>query len=348
MNEPASAAIRRIFKIVAVLLSAAALIFGALLYRRAQSMTFAQIRGNALDIARITAELVDKEAFASLGVGDEDTAAYRKVLDALERVRDSADVEYVYTIRVGEGGAPVFVVDADPADTMKIGEAYIGASPTAAAALAAGKPAADAKPYRDRWGTHISAYAPLLLDGRPVGAAVVDLSFDDVRREVRKVALLMLALYAATALVGALLLGYVWKQLQKYEFRLRKAQERGEEHELMSARFFSPLARSQTPEGAPSASDSLRARYAGTEALNYDEAIRLLGGEGPLERTLARFRDDIEGGAEEIDRLLRAGDYENYALRMQALKNAAREIGATRLAERAGRLEALGNRAGAA
>ena len=346
MNEPASAAIRRIFKIVAVLLSAAALIFGALLYRRAQSMTFAQIRDNALDIARITAELVDKEAFASLGVGDEDTAAYRKVLDALERVRDSADVEYVYTIRVGEAGAPVFVVDADPADTMKIGEAYIGAPPTAAAALVAGKPAADAKPYRDRWGTHISAYAPLLLDGRPVGAAVVDLSFDDVRREVRKVALLMLALYAATALVGVLLLGYVWRQLQKYEFSLRKAQERVQEHELVSARFFSPLtARSPTSPAAP---DSLRARYAGTEALNYDEAIKLLGGEGPLERTLARFRDDIEGGAEEIGRLLKAGDYENYALRMQALKNAAREIGATRLAERAGRLEALGNRAGAA
>ena len=106
MDEPASAAIRRIFKVVAAVLLVAAVTFGTLLYKRTQSMTLAQIRNNALDIARITAELIDKEAFASLRVGDESTEAYRKVMDVLVQVRDSTDVEYVYTIRRNQRRGP--------------------------------------------------------------------------------------------------------------------------------------------------------------------------------------------------------------------------------------------------
>lgn len=221
MNEPGSAAIRRIFAAAGAALLASALLFGALLYHRTKSVTLSQIRGNALDIARITAELVDKEAFASLRVGDENTDAYRKVLDALVQVRDSSDVEYVYTIRTGEGGLPVFVVDSDPDEPGRIGEAYDGA-PLAAKALA-GELAADDAPYTDRWGTHISAYAPLLLDGRPVGAAVVDLNYVSVQGEVRQVALLVIVLYAAAYLVGFSLLVHVGREMRKYEFRLREA-----------------------------------------------------------------------------------------------------------------------------
>ena len=221
MDEPASAAIRRIFKVVAAVLLVAAVTFGTLLYKRTQSMTLAQIRNNALDIARITAELIDKEAFASLRVGDESTEAYRKVMDVLVQVRDSTDVEYVYTIRRNDEGLFVFVVDSDPDKPGVIGEVYAG-TPVAAKALA-GELAADDAPYTDRWGTHISAYAPLFLDGKPVGAAVVDLNYKSVQGKVRQVTFLAIALYAAAYLVGFLLLVHVGREMRQYEFRLREA-----------------------------------------------------------------------------------------------------------------------------
>ena len=79
-----------------------------------------------------------------------------------------------------------------PSLTGQVYAAY-DAAPVAARALA-GELAADEAPYTDRWGTHISAYAPLFLNGRPVGAAVVDLHYESVRGEIRQVALLIIAL----------------------------------------------------------------------------------------------------------------------------------------------------------
>ena len=204
MNDQAGKGLKRTFTVVAAVLVITAIVFGGLLYRRTKKMTLSQIRNNALNIARVTAELVDTEAFASLQKGDEDTEAYRTVLSELERVRDSSDVEYVYTIRRNSYGVAVFVVDSDPDEPGLIGEAYSG-SPVAARALN-GELVADDTPYKDRWGTHISAYAPLFLDGKVVGAAVVDLNYEAVRGEVREVALLVMALYLATILVSALLM----------------------------------------------------------------------------------------------------------------------------------------------
>ena len=355
MKEPSRVAIRRVFVLAAVVLSVAALVFGLLLYNRTKALTLAQIRNNALDIARIAAELVDTEVFASLKTGDEGTAAYRTVLSALERVRDSSDVEYLYTIRYNDYGVPVFCVDSDPLEPGMIGEAYSGA-PAALQALD-GQPAADNSPYKDRWGTHISAYAPLFLDGKPVGAAVVDLNYETVRGEITRVTALIVTLYAMTVLIGIALLLYVWRQTEKYEFRLRKAQEQVEENERVSARFLNPVYTPvpQTERSAPvqadtareterRETDSLRARFGQSDALDYDEAIRLLGSEELLRQTLTQFHDDIQNGADEIERLWKEGDIETYTIRVHGLKSASRVIGATALSEQARRLEELGNR----
>ena len=387
MNETAAGSIRKVLRGAATVLVAAALLFGVLLYGRTRAMTLRQIRNNALDIARITAELVDPETFTRLKEGDEKTENYRRVLEALERVRDSSDVEYVYTIRHNAYGITVFCVDADPDEPGKIGEVYYGA-PAAQKALA-GEPAASDVPYRDRWGTHISAYAPIFQDGSVVGAAVVDLNYNTVRGEVRQVILLVGVLYGAIFLTGLLLMMYVGRQVQKYEYRLRKAREEAEEHERLSATFFAPLASrgesagastgaatgssastgaatgagaatgtgattvtepvevtgSDAASGAASGTgEGLRERFAQTEALSYDEAIRLLGNEQLLGQTMRQFYGEIAHEAGEIERLWREGDYENYTIRVHALKSSARMIGATALSGQAGRLEALGNR----
>lgn len=360
MKEPSGTVIRRVFLFAAAVLCLAALVFGVLLYSRTQAMTLMQMRSNAQDIARIAAELVDAEAFVSLREGDEDTEAYRTVLSALELVRDSSDVEYVYTIRYNDYGVPVFCVDSDPVEPGVIGEAYSGA-PVATKALD-GQLVSDDAPYRDRWGTHISAYAPVFLNGKPVGAAVVDLNYEVVRREVRQVTMLILTLYAMTFLVGIVLLIYVWKRIERYEFRLRKAREQVEETERVSERFFAPLF-SQTgrevlasaqpdapvPEGdgpRDIAGDggSLRARYEQTNVLSYDEARRLLGSDELIRQTLVQFREEITNGADEIERLRKEGDYETYTIRVHALKGASRLIGAVALSEQAERLEQMGNR----
>ena len=73
--------------------------------------------------------------------------------------------------------------------------------------------------------------------------------------------------------------------------------------------------------------DSLRERYAILVDAN-DPTTALYG---------------IEKNADELEKLLQEGDYENYTIKVHALKSSARLIGAEELSETARKLEAYGN-----
>ena len=105
-----------------------------------------------------------------------------------------------------------------------------------------------------------------------------------------------------------------------------------------------PGAESSVPETEAS---GLRAFYGQTDMLDYDETIRLLATDELVQKTARQFYDDIAQNMSDIERYLAEGDYENYTIRVHALKSSARMIGATALSEHARKLEELGNMVGA-
>ena len=95
----------------------------------------------------------------------------------------------------------------------------------------------------------------------------------------------------------------------------------------------------------PAEASSLRTLYDGIDMLHYDDAIKLLATDDLIDRTLRQFYEESAYKADEIERMLAEEDYENYTIKVHALKSSARMIGANALSELAKELEDLGNTA---
>ena len=81
-----------------------------------------------------------------------------------------------------------------------------------------------------------------------------------------------------------------------------------------------------------------------TGILKYAEAKRYLEDEELIRVSLKEFYDGIKENADAIERFLQSEDYDNYTIKVHALKSSARLIGADELSENARILEDLGNR----
>lgn len=77
--------------------------------------------------------------------------------------------------------------------------------------------------------------------------------------------------------------------------------------------------------------------------LDVADGIVHCGGEELYLGSLTVFAEAIEPGAKEIRKYFETKDYENYTIKVHALKSTARIIGAKELSERAKRLEKAGN-----
>ncbi|MBQ9376186.1 MAG: response regulator [Schwartzia sp.] len=76
--------------------------------------------------------------------------------------------------------------------------------------------------------------------------------------------------------------------------------------------------------------------------LHTDQGIMYCGGEGEYLDALALFAASIESRANEIERLYREEDYENYTIKVHTLKSVAKAVGAMEISELAAELEAAG------
>ncbi|MBQ6903582.1 MAG: DegV family EDD domain-containing protein, partial [Lachnospiraceae bacterium] len=79
--------------------------------------------------------------------------------------------------------------------------------------------------------------------------------------------------------------------------------------------------------------------------LDTEEALRHCGSREVFDSALKLFAESAKAKADEIEAFLREEDWENYTIKVHALKSSARLIGATALSEDAKALEALGNMA---
>lgn len=179
----------------------------ALMYRQADRSTYESIRTRARDYAALGARAFDVEGHSALRAAeDETTAVYDRLARGLAAIRDNAtDLKYVYTVRRDGQGRIIFVVDGeeDPEERSSLGEVYDDASPVMAAAVdRLDAPLAETEFYTDKWGTFLSAYAPLKrADGTLDGILCVDISLEQYQAMMRSQLMSFLAIFLLGMLV---------------------------------------------------------------------------------------------------------------------------------------------------
>ncbi len=158
------------------------IILAIIIYNKADEILNLEIRKNSEGIASAAAALVDGTIVASVQPGEEDTEAYLEVSNLLTTILNETGIEYLYTIRKSSTGAMEYAIDAQIEDYSAIGDVF---EDEEAAPALSGQLVSNSEPYTDEWGTHISSYAPIKVDGKVVGAVGADVSMDWVTEQTR-------------------------------------------------------------------------------------------------------------------------------------------------------------------
>lgn len=185
----------RLLLSITLLVTLTCITAGVFLYRQARESTFGELQSKVLSIAASAAAGVDGDLHRRLQQPeDEETPEYLKLVAELREVRDlnrRADVyvSYIYTM-VWDDDAPEsvrFVLDAeeDPAQRSRIGDPYEGKS---GQAFSFAEPQVDTEFSVDRWGTWLSANAPI-RDSSGVAVAIlgVDVRAQDVIEDLARI-----------------------------------------------------------------------------------------------------------------------------------------------------------------
>lgn len=215
----------QLFVLLAVLLLIGNGVLGVSVYNRTENALFKQIQSNVVNIAQCAAANVSGDVLNGIKVGDEGTEAYTQIVDELALFRDNSDLEYIYTLRkVGEEKF-IFVVDSDPEEPAAIGDECefteaLGDTYEKKIALA------DDEPFTDEWGTHVSAYSPVLLGDEVVGAVGVDISanwIDEQMASLRNlVIILCLTIYSVSLIILILLMMKFKRSMRKLNDKVKE------------------------------------------------------------------------------------------------------------------------------
>ncbi len=199
---------------IVVLFLAADAVLGYFIYSKAEGILIEQIKSKALGIASSVAVGVDGSVLVAVQPGDEETEEYKKISNALLEYTDRTGVEFVYTIRNSAAGGMEYAIDAAIGEEASmIGDQF---DDDEAAPALSGTSVTSSEPYTDEWGTHISAYSPIYVDGKAVAAAGVDVSMEWVQEQtaalLRQIILICTIVIAAVSLIVFVLLNLILKR----------------------------------------------------------------------------------------------------------------------------------------
>lgn len=212
----------QLFIWLAVLLLVGNALLGYFAYSRSQSALFTQIQTNVMNIAQCAAMNVDGELLQQIKEGDEGSENYNIVLEQLALFRDNADIEYIYTLRkVGEEQY-VFVADADTEEPAAIGD-ECEATEGLNTAFNEKITAADDEPFTDEWGSHVSAYSPIMVGDEVVGAVGVDVSANWIEEQINALRNLVLIICVFTYIVS---LGVLFLLMLKFKNGMKKLNDK--------------------------------------------------------------------------------------------------------------------------
>lgn len=154
-----------------------ALIVGGVAYTNMSGFLEKKTKDNVKEIAVIAAENVDGETFAQAMEGD--AGALAAVKDSLRFFLTGDSVAYIYTLMPKDADYFQFVVDTDPEDPGEYAEDYAAENEMFEAMKGSASVTPD--PVTDKWGTFYSGYAPIRVNGSPVGIVAVDYEASSIK-----------------------------------------------------------------------------------------------------------------------------------------------------------------------
>lgn len=157
---------------------------GLIVAKKAKASMVDEIMNNVVDIASCAAASVDAEMLNEIQDGDEETEEYETIVGQLAVFRDNANIEYIYTVRI-EDGTYKYIVDSDTEEPADIGEEFEESDGLISAFD--GTASADSESMVDEWGEHLSAYAPIYLNGEVVAITGIDISMDWINNQVASI-----------------------------------------------------------------------------------------------------------------------------------------------------------------
>lgn len=212
----------QLFLWLAILLLFGNAVLGFLAYARSEAALFEQIQTNAKNIARCAAMNVSGDVLQGILAGEEESETYARIVDELTLFRDNADIEYIYTLRqVGEETYE-FIVDADPEEPAAIGD-ECEATEALNIAFAQQITTADDEPFSDEWGSHVSAYSPVIYQRQTVGVVGVDISANWIEDQTTALRNLVIFTCIITYIVSLLVL---WLLMSKFVKGIKKLNEK--------------------------------------------------------------------------------------------------------------------------
>ena len=205
---------KQLYLWLAILLLLGNSVLGIMTYNRSQASLFEQIQSNVKNIAQCAAASVSADLLQGIQAGDEETEAYAQIIDELSLFRDNADIEYIYTLRKVGNQEFEFVVDSDPEEPAAIGEEceYTEAMDSAFTQKVT---TADDEPFTDEWGSHVSAYSPVMLGNEVVGAVGIDISANWIDEQMLALRNLVIITCIITYILSLLVLSFIMSKLTK-------------------------------------------------------------------------------------------------------------------------------------
>lgn len=216
---------KQLFLCLAILLLFGNAVLGAMAYNRSETALFEQIQSNAKNIAQCAAMNVDGNLLQGIVAGDEASETYATIVNQLALFRDNADIEYIYTLRQVGTDQFEFIVDSDTEEPAAIGD-ECEATDALVSAFADQMTTADDAPFTDEWGSHVSAYSPILCDNQVVGVVGVDISanwIDEQMAVLRNLVMVTcIVTYAVSMVVLLVLMSKFTKSIKRLNDKVKE------------------------------------------------------------------------------------------------------------------------------
>jgi diguanylate cyclase (GGDEF)-like protein len=175
---------------------------GTYFYQSAIENLTEALRSRLQNSASLVSRGLDVESLDSLReVTDMNLPRYKEGVDALRSfVQSNPDIAFIYVMRK-EGERPVFVLDSDTDDPAIPGEVYDEDVPELMEGFI--RPSVDKEITRDRWGSFLSGYSPLVTEEGQylVGIDMYADEVDSKLRHIRLAGFLSLALSVILAMI---------------------------------------------------------------------------------------------------------------------------------------------------
>ena len=197
---------------VVILFLISDVVLGIIAYTKIYSLLLDQAKTSGQNTASMVAAMVDGKTITSVQPGEEQTDKYLEVSNMLTTFMDTSKSEYLYTIRQTESGGLEYAVDGQYEDASKIGDEF---QDEEAAPVFKGEVVSDSEPFTDEWGTHISSYAPVYVNGEVVAAVGVDISMEWISQQTSGVLINVIIVCAIVLVVGTTILIIIGRFLSR-------------------------------------------------------------------------------------------------------------------------------------